>query len=111
MAFESPLQPTRSVVVLFADKATDLRKISDALIDPERSLAIRGDFAVIDDKLIDHAKVSPTYYLGSLPALSKLNWFLSDQPWLLSLLGVVLSVVAAAAAYRPLKRLLSNRNK
>lgn len=111
MAFESPLQAKRSVVVLFADKAADLRKISDALTDPERVSSIQGDFAVIDDKLIDHAKVSPTYYLGDLPNLSKLRWFFSDQPWLLSLLGLLLSILAAAIVYRPLRRMVSNRTK
>ena len=111
MAFESPLQAARSVVVLFADKAADLRKISDALTDPERVSSIQGDFAVIDDKLIDHAKVSPTYYLGSLPNLSKLRWFFSDQPWLLSLLGLLLCILAAALVYRPLRRIVSNRIK
>jgi hypothetical protein len=111
MAFESPLQSKRSVVVLFADKAADLRKISDALIDPERVSSIQGDFAVIDDKLIDHAKVSSTYHLGSLPNLSKLRWFFSDQPWLLSLIGLLLCIAAAALVYRPLRRLVSNRTK
>jgi hypothetical protein len=111
MAFESPLQAKRSVVFLFADKAADLRKISDALIDPERATSIQGDFAVIDDKLIDHAKVGSTYYLGSLPNLSKLRWFLSDQPWLLSLLGLLICVVAAALVYRPLRRLVTARTK
>lgn len=111
MAFESPLQATRSVVVLFADKATDLRKISDVLVDSERAPLLQGDFAVIDDKLIDHAKVSSTYYLGSLPSLSKLRWFFSDQPWLLSALGVLLSGLAAAALYSPLRRMVRNRKK
>jgi len=111
MAFESPLEATRSVVVLFADKATDLRKISDVLVDPERSPLLQGDFVVIDDKLIDHAKVSSTYYLGSLPTLSKLRWFLSDQPWLLAALGVLLSGLVAAALYRPLRRMANNRKK
>jgi hypothetical protein len=111
MAFESPLQAKRSVVFLFADKAADLRKISDALIDPERATSIQGDFAVIDDKLIDHAKVGSTYYLGALPNLSKLSWFLSDQPWLLSLLGLLTCVVAAALVYRPLRRLVTTRTK
>lgn len=111
MAFESPLAATRSVVVLFADKATDLRKISDVLVDSERAPLLQGDFAVIDDKLIDHAKVSSTYYLGSLPGLSKLRWFFSDQPWLLSALGVLLSGLVAAAVYRPLRRMVNNRKK
>lgn len=111
MAFESPLQATRSVVLLYADKAADLRKISDVLTDPERVASIQGNFVVIDDKSVDHAKVGDTYYLGSLPALSKLRWFFSDQPLLLGLIGLLAAILLAAFAYRPLRRVIANRAK
>lgn len=109
MAFESPLQAQRSVVVMYADKPADLHKISEVLVDPERIATVQGDFAVLDDKTVDHVKVSPTYYLGSLPSLSKLRWFFSDQPLLLGLLAVLVCVLLAAALYRPLRRVLSKR--
>lgn len=111
MAFESPLQATRSVVLLYADKAADLRKISDVLTDSERAPLIQGDFVVVDDKTIDHAKVSETYYLGSLPALGKLRWFFSDQPLLLGLIGALACILFAAAVYRPLRRVIAKRFK
>lgn len=111
MAFESPLKSARSVVLLFADKSADLRKISDVLTDPERVSTIQGDFAVVDDKSIDHAKVSPTYYVGSLPNLSKLRWFFSDQPLLLALLGIMIVTLMAAMVYRPLRRMVTRRVK
>lgn len=103
MAFESPIQAQRSVVFMYADKAGDLRKISDVLSDPERVATVQGDFAVVEDKSIDHVKVSPTYYLGSLPTLSKLRWFFTDQPLLLGLLALGVCVAIAAALYRPLR--------
>ena len=109
MAFESPLQAQRSVVVMYADKAADLRKISDALTDPERIASIQGDFAVVDDKTVEHVKASPTYYMGALPSLSKLRWFFSDQPLLLGLLAILVCILLAAAMYRPLRRVLSKR--
>jgi hypothetical protein len=111
MAFESPLKATRSVVLLYADKAADLRKISDVLTDPERVASIQGDFVVVDDKNVEHAKVSETYYLGSLPALSKVRWFFSDQPLLLGLMGLLASILLAALAYRPLRRVIASRAK
>ena len=111
MAFESPLKATRSVVLLYADKATDLRKISDVLTDPDRVASIQGDFVVVDDKNVEHAKVSDTYYLGSLPAMSKVRWFFSDQPLLLGLIGLLASVLLAALAYRPLRRVMTKRAK
>ena len=111
MAFESPLKATRSVVLLYADKAPDLRKISDVLTNPDRVASLQGDFAVVDDKSVEHAKVSETYYLGSLPAMSKARWFFSDQPLLLGLIGLLASILLAALAYRPLRRVISNRAK
>jgi hypothetical protein len=111
MAFESPLQPTRSVVFLYADKAADLRKISDVLTDPDRIASIQGDFAIVDDKTVSHAKVSPTYYVGSLPSLSKLRWFFSDQPLMLGLVGVLFCVLMASVSYRYLRRVNTKRIK
>lgn len=109
MAFESPMQEQRSVVVMYADKAADLRKISDVLTDPERIASIQGDFAVLDEKTVEHVKASPTYYLGSLPSMSKLRWFFSDQPLLLGFLALLVCILLAAALYRPLRRVLSKR--
>lgn len=109
MAFESPLQAGRSVVFLYADKPVGLRKISDLLTDMERIPSIQGDFAVVDDKSVSHAKVSATYYLGSLPLMSKLTWFFSDQPLLLGLLGLLACILLAVIAYRPLRRVIDRR--
>lgn len=109
MAFESPLQTGRSVVFLYADKPVGLRKISDLLTDFERTSSVQGDFAVIDDKSINHAKVSATYYLGSLPLLSKISWFFSDQPFLFVLLGLLAGILLAVIAYRPLRRVINRR--
>lgn len=103
MAFESPLQATRSVVFLYADKAADLRKLTDALSDPERIASFQGDFAVVDDKFISHTKVSPTYYLGSLPMFSKVRWFFGDQPLLLGLAAALICMVLAALIFRRIR--------
>jgi len=111
MAFESPLAAARSVVFLYADKAADLRKLSDVLSDPERTSSLQGDFAVVDDKGVSHAKVSPTYYLGSLPWLSKLRWFFSDQPILLGLLAGLICLLMAAIIYRKLGPIRAKRIK
>jgi len=108
MAFESPLQAQRSVVFLYADKSADLPQISNALTNPDL-FQIQGDVAVVDEKSVDYAKVSPTYYLGTLPTMSKLRWFFSDQPLLAALLAILVCAILAVAMYRPLRRLLSRR--
>ena len=111
MAFESPLKSSRSVVFVYADKSADLRKISDLVTDSERVSTIQGDFVVVDDKSINHVKVGDTYYLGSLPWLSKLRWFFSDQPLVLALIVFLVAVLLATIAYRPLRTLVAKRAK
>ena len=111
MAFESPLKSERSVVFVYADKSADLRKISDLLMDSERTSSIQGDFLVVDDKTVSHAKVSDTYYLGSLPWSSKLRWFFADQPLVLALIALLVAVLLATIAYRPLRKLVAKRAK
>ena len=111
MAFESPLQSKRSVVFMYADKPADLRKITDVLSDPERMNTIHGDFAVVDDKNVSHTKVSETYYLGSLPVMSKVQWFFSDQPLLIGFLGLVVCLLLATLAYRLIRRIRTKRAK
>jgi cellulose synthase operon protein B len=103
MGFESPLKPSRSVVFLYADKPADFSRISDLITDPERIPSIQGDFVVVNDKAVHHAKVSNTYYLGQLPWYNKLRWFLADHPILVALLALTLAVLTAAALYRPLR--------
>lgn len=111
MAFESPLQAKRSVVFFYADKSGDLRKITDVLSDPERSPSIQGDFVVVDDKNINHTKVADTYHMGTLPALSKIRWFLSDQPLVLALMALLACLIIGAVLYKPLQRIVTQRKK
>lgn len=110
MGFESPLKSGRSVVFFYADKAAHLRKITDALVDFDRSPQIQGDLVVVDDKLIQYTRVADTYYVGDLPWQSKLRWFLADQPLVFALLAVLLVLVLGVLAYRPLRRLVERRH-
>ena len=111
MAFESPLKAGRSVVVFYADKAAGLQQLSELLTDPERVSSIQGDFAVVDNKTVFTTKVSDTYYTGSLSPISKVRWFLSDQPLLLGMLSLLVCLVLAALAYRPLRRIIAKRKQ
>ncbi len=111
MAFESPLKAGKSIVVLYADKAPGLLKLSELLTDPERVSLIQGDFVVVDNKNVYHTKVSDTYHIGSLSPVNKVRWFFSDQPLLMAVLGLLVSLVLAAALYRPLRRLIAKQRQ
>ncbi len=109
MAFESPLQARRSVVLLYADKAADLLKIADILLDPVRIKSVQGDFVLVDDKGDRHAKVGETYYLGSLPMTIHLRWAFASHPVLASLIGILICILLATFMYRALREVAARR--
>lgn len=109
MAIESPLSSKRSVVFLYADKASDLNKIGRAMRNPELVPQVQGDFVVIDDNMVTHAKVGETYYVGSLPLLHHLSWFFSRHPLVIGLFVLILSLILAVLAYRVLRRVAARR--
>lgn len=111
MAIESPLQSGRSAVFLYADKAVDLRKLTDIMLDPERLPGVGGDLAIVDDLTVNQVRAGPMYYLGALPWNSKLRWFFSDHPLLLGFIGLFASLLIAIALYRNLRRIKSKRSK
>jgi hypothetical protein len=111
MAFESPLKGARSVVLVHADKPADLQKVTDVLTNVERVGGIKGDLVVFNEKDLNHAKVSPTYYVGALPLLDKFQWFFSDHPLLVGLVVLLVCLFVAIMAYRPMRRLLIRRAK
>jgi hypothetical protein len=111
MAFESPLKAGRSVVLVHADKAFDLQKVTDALTDVERVGTIKGDLAVFQEKELSHVKVSATYYVGSLSLLSRLQWLFADHPMWVGIIAVLVCILLGVAAYRPLRNLIARRAK
>ena len=111
MAFESPLKPTRSVVLVHSDKSADLQKITDVLTSIERVGGIKGDLVVFNEKDVSHTKVSPTYYIGALPWLDKFHWFFGDHPMLLGAIAIIVCLLLAIMLYRPMRRLLTRQAK
>ncbi len=104
MGFQSPLTSGRSVVFLYADQAAGLDRLATALTDASRWREIKGDFSMVDDRFIETAKVTPTYYVGALPVKNKLLWFLRDQPLIVALAGVLGILLLAAVLYRRLRQ-------
>ncbi len=103
MGFQSPLSSSRSVVFMYADKPSDLKKIGDLLVDQERLPQVQGDFVILNDKNVQTTRASDTYYVGEIPWHTKLRWFLSDHPLLVALIALIFALLLAAIVYRPLK--------
>ena len=102
MGFESPLTPNRSVVFFYADRASDLSRIEDALVDPARTSSMVGDFVIFGDKTLQATKASNNYFVGELAVSSKIRWLLADHPILVAVAILILAILFAALLYRPL---------
>ncbi|TXT40873.1 MAG: cellulose synthase BcsB [Comamonadaceae bacterium] len=111
MAFESPMKAQRSVVMVHSDRSPDLQKITDVLTNIERISTIKGDLVVFNEKDVNHTKVSATYYVGALPFMNKLQWLFADHPLWVGGLVVLVCLLLAVSAYRPLRKLLSRPAK
>ena len=111
MGFESPLKAKRSVVFLYADKASDFQRLDDLMGDPARTSSIVGDFVVVDEKSVQATKASSTYFLGQIDFVTKVRWFLADNPIVVVVITLLVALLAAAALYRPLALLTRRARK
>ena len=103
VGFESPLQSDRSVVALFADDASRLPMVAELMQDPGDAQFIQGDLTLLNNEAVSYYRLGDTYTVGSLPVLTSLHWYFSQQPLLLLLLALVVVLVLSVILYRALK--------
>jgi len=109
LAFESPLQAGRSVVLLNATDAASLPQAALALVDPARVRELRGDLALLRDTSVHSYRVGDTYYVGHL-SWWRWVWFqLHSHPLLLVVLGLVLGIFLALLVFGALRRMAARR--
>lgn len=111
MAFESPLEKGRSVVVITGDNDESLMNAAKPFYDADRIRKIQGDLVLVNSNDLGGFTIGPTYHVGHLPILTRIIWFLSSQPLLLMLLLLASSLMIAAVLYRSLKRHATARLK
>lgn len=104
MAFESPLEKGRSVVVITGDDNQSLLNATKPFYDAEKIQKIQGDLVLVNGSNLGGFSIGPTYHVGRLPIMTRIIWFLSSQPLLLMILVLVSSLLIAAVFYRALKR-------
>ncbi|WP_233161569.1 MULTISPECIES: cellulose biosynthesis cyclic di-GMP-binding regulatory protein BcsB [unclassified Achromobacter] len=77
--FESPLAEKRSVVLLASNKPEGLDEAVAALQGGEGyDKAIQGSLSVIRGKHVDALVGDQTYYVGELPLLTRIDWWISS---------------------------------
>ena len=107
--FESPLKSGRSVVAIISDKTVGMADVLNALMDSDLVSKIHGSLAIIRGKEVESMALGNTYYVGSLPPLIALRWFLSGTPWLIAALLLVAAAILGTVMYAFLRRKANKR--
>ncbi len=80
VSFRSPLNLDRTVVGLLSSEGSDLRQLLNALTSPDLNPRIQGDLVTAQGDTVTSYRVTDRYYVGQLPFMIWLQWFLSDKP-------------------------------
>ena len=83
MGFESPLNKGSSVVALHSDDPTDMQSLFDAWFDHDLISKIQGSVVLLRQGDVKSLANSHNYYVGKLPLMTWLRWYLPGHPiWL-----------------------------
>lgn len=104
LGFASPLLPGRSVIVLTAGSSAGLRKITEAMLDPDHLSHIQGDLTMIAGARPTAFRIGPRYLVGRLPWWTHLRWRVSQHPWVLLLFLFTGTATIAGLAHHALGR-------
>jgi len=107
--FESPLTSGRSVVLISADKAESLGTTVDAVLDLDRVKQIQGSVSVVRGENVSSLVAEQTYHVGRLSPLTAIQYYLSNHPLLLVLLGLASAALLAIVIYVVLRARARNR--
>ena len=83
----------------------------EALLNTDRVADIQGSAAVVRGTQANSLLAEKTYHVGSLPPLTYVRWFLSNNPLLLVLLGIVSALLLALVMYIALRARARKRLK
>ncbi|HHJ19056.1 MAG TPA: UDP-forming cellulose synthase catalytic subunit [Gammaproteobacteria bacterium] len=94
ISLQSPLQSRRTATLLLANHPRDLLRITQALNDSDTVAGFQGDVTLLSNQQApDHFRLLPSYYVGELPWLTWLRWYLSNHILALILLFVSVAVI------------------
>ena len=83
MGFESPLKKGSSVVALHSEDPADMESLFDAWFDPDLISKIQGSVVLLRQGDVKSLANGHNYYVGQLPIMTWLRWYLPSHPvWL-----------------------------
>lgn len=108
-AMESPLKSKRTAVLLFGQTPDKLNLLNHSLMDSELFDSFHGDLSLVAENEVYSFRALPSYYVGSLPWLKKLRWFLATHILALILLFIFTSLVVALLLRRQIAEWAKSR--
>lgn len=109
LGFESPLSSGRNVIALTASDPNDLLLPLDALEKADLSNKFKGSVAIVHPDKVESYLVGNTYFVGRLPLLTEVWYFLSKYPLLMAILALLGLLFLAFAIARGFKALEARR--
>lgn len=109
VAFESPLKSGRSVVVFTGDTPDQIATLGASMTDPKLIANFHGDLVLQSGKRIESFQTGPSYFVGSLPLVTAIAWYLSSHPLVLFVLIGLAALLASVMAFRYLRRRAGQR--
>lgn len=106
---QSPLDADRSVVVLTATDAASQQTLADALSDPGKVQAMRGDLSLLRGPAVESFRVNPVYYVGDLPWWRRLWFALHGHPTLLAVIGIASGLLLSFMVFVGLRSMARRR--
>lgn len=111
MSFESPLSSDRTVVVLTAGDSKRLNAVANLLTEPGKAQFVRGDLVLFNGDQVNNYLLSNQYYVGSLPIMLRIRWWMSRQPVVMLFLTLLSALLLATILYRVLRRKAMGRKQ
>jgi cellulose synthase (UDP-forming) len=108
-SFESPLSPSRVVVIATAATPEAMRQLENAIFDPEASARIQGDLVVVNGGRVDSFRVGPVFERGELPLWERPRFWFGDRPEFLFLILLAGGFTVVFPAYAFLRRRAATR--
>jgi cellulose synthase (UDP-forming) len=109
VGLQSPLNSSRSVVMITGSSPDKLLTVINAFRNRELNPSIQGDLMIAGAGRVTSFRIGNEYSVGHLPALTKLRWWLGNSPLILILFTLIGVLIVALVAYWLLRRLAMGR--
>jgi cellulose synthase (UDP-forming) len=109
IGLESPVRSGRSAVIITGSSPDKLLTVIRTFRNRDLNPLIQGDLMIASSGRVTSFRIGDEYSVGSLPALTRLRWWLGNSPLVLILFTLIGVLIIALVAYWLLRRLAIGR--